>query len=101
MTLTTVIRAEFSVEVAIEGITDRFQISMFQSNWGLNAIPEATCALAIGREASDGLVVANIHSHIDKFKVMTKATVHFTPYGDWDDGEPWPAGEQVILYREV
>jgi len=100
-TTTTVVRSEFSVELAIEGITDRFQISMFQSNWGLNEIPQATCALAIGREASDGLTVANVHSYIDKFKVMTKATVHFTPYGDWDDGEPWPAGEQVIFEGRV
>jgi len=102
-TATTVVRSQFSAELAIEGITPRFQISMFQSNWGLNEIPQATCALAIGREARDGLSVANIHSYIDEFKVMTKATVYFTPLAgsQWDEGVPWPAGEQVIFEGRV
>lgn len=101
MTLTKVVRSEFSVDLAIEGIEGRFQVSMFQSHWGLNEIPVATCALAIGREAADGVVEAKLHKNIDSFKVMKKATVYFTPYGDWDDGEPWPAGEKVVFEGRI
>lgn len=101
MTLTTVVRSEFSVDLAIEDVEGRFEVSTFQSHWGMNEIPMATCALAIGREAADGIVKAKIHDNIANFKLMKKATVYFTPYGDWDDGVPWPEGEQVIFEGRV
>jgi hypothetical protein len=101
MTLTTVVRSEFSVDLAIEDIEGRFEVSMYQSHWGMNEIPVATCALAIGREAADGVVKAKIHDNIASFKLMKKATVYFSPYGDWDDGVPWPDGERIIFEGRV
>ena len=101
MALTSLVRSEFSVELEVDGITDRFQVANFESHWGMNEIPIATCALGIGREAEDGLVTAKIHSNITEFKIMRKAKVFFTPFGDWDDGVPWPGGEQLVFEGRI
>jgi hypothetical protein len=101
MTLTSVVRTQFSVDLAVEGIAGRFEVASFEAHFSLNEIPMASCALAIGREASDGLGIAKVHAHIADFKIMKKATVYFTPYGEWDEGVPWPAGEKMIFEGRV
>ena len=91
----TVLRAEFRVTLEVEGV--RFDIAQFSSDWAINRIPQATCVLAIGRQASDGTTPANVHTKFSSFQKMSAVKVHFKPKGEWSTELSWPEEEQVIF----
>jgi len=93
----TAFRADFDLDLEVEGVEKRFKIVQFSGDWALNQIPKGMCALAIGREASDGETVALVHEHYDELKKMVKVKVYFRPSGEYSADEDWPEDEVVIF----
>lgn len=83
----------------VEGL-GRLQISSFSADFSRNQIPNATCLLAVGRNASSGKA-AKIHSELSNLERAAKAKVYFRGYGDWDRKTEWPDTEQVIFEGRI
>lgn len=72
-----------------------YEVTQYASSWAANEIPNAVCALAVGRNARTDKK-ATIHAN-GLFKQMTEARVLFTPFGDFSQDSEWPAGSRVIF----
>jgi len=85
-----------SLVLEVEGAGE-FEVTQFSSSWAANEIPTAAVMLAIGRDARDPKKKAAIHDKGKKLKQMQKATVWFTPKGEYDRGVKWPSGRKKIF----
>jgi hypothetical protein len=92
----TSLAGDNSLVLTVEGAGD-FKLAQFVASFGINDIPKATCMLAIGRDARNVDVRAQIHDAADKLTSLRKATVKFKPVGDYDADNEWPEGAKVIF----
>ncbi len=85
-----------SVRLEIEG--QSYEVIHYTGSFAINEIPQAVCALALGRDARDGERRAKIHSAAKGLRSMLKAKVFMTMEGEYKpDGTKWPKGEQLIF----
>lgn len=75
-----------------------FRVAQYTGTFALNEVPRATCTLAIGRKTDGSNERAEIHKAAFQLKAMEKATVLWTPKGDFDEnGNEWPNEEAVLF----
>ena len=97
--MTDIFRAKFIIE--LEAVGQRFEVAKFTSDFGINDIPTATCVLAIGRNAANGVVEAKIHKHLDSLKEFVGVKVYFRAEGEWNRSYDWPSGEFLIFEGKI
>ena len=105
-----IVRAKFKLWLEIDMTESnwakfvRFDVSSASLNFGLNAIPTASCTLAIGRETLTG-IQANIHEHALDLVATKPARIWLDPTGYFsptDSKAAWTkAGPQVIFLGYV
>jgi len=92
----TVLSDDATLELEIDG--EKFNVVQFTMSFCKNGIPEATCLVAIGRDAHDQKTQAKIHDMGPQLLEMKEAKVRFSPRGDWKPGGPdWHSAPQVIF----
>ena len=75
-----------------------FQVAAFTGSWAINQVPEAMCAIALGRNVRNVNQTAAIHALAGSLRSMTKAQVYLSLQGEFTpDGARWPEGEQLIF----
>ncbi len=76
--------------------------SQFQMEYGVNAIPNATALIVLGRDARTG-EKSSVYSAVSALKQMAPVTVTLSgTMKDWDtEGKQWPQGSHTLFIGYV
>lgn len=87
-------RAGFRLILDVNGT--EYEISQYDSEFALNAIPQAQCMLAVGREVRS-LKPAAVHRTGHQLAIMKKAEVFIEAKGAFSPTKEWPEGRRKIF----
>lgn len=87
-------RAKFKTVLNLNG--SNYEMSQVSTDFSLNAIPQASCAVAVGRDVRS-LKAAAINTAGQPLSIMTPATITLEASGDFSPTEQWPSGQQTIF----
>lgn len=92
---TNTYRAEIKIRMLVED-EDEFDVTEYQSRWGMNEIPACDIVTPAGRNAVTGKI-AQIHKKAESLREMKKVKVYQKITGHEFEDEPWNEKETVIF----
>lgn len=86
------------IRIIAKILGEEYPVVAFSDDWALNTIPQATCVLAVGREAFGGEKAAKTHEFNAAIRRMEKVYIYFQGQGQYDKDNDWP-DKRVLIFE--